>query len=79
MLVSALIICGIAIQRLVSTIYILIQKCHQQHQQYRLREPIKYNSSSHYIKNKWWSSKRYIQDLKMMSGVSIKENHQFNI
>jgi hypothetical protein len=74
--VGALIMCGIAIQRLVSTIYILIQKCHQQ---YRFREPIKYNNSSLYVKNKWWSAKRYIHNLKMMSGVSIQENHQFNV
>ena len=77
--VVALIMCGMAIRFLIMTIQVLIEKCHHQYQQYHLREPIKYNSLSRSAKNKWWSSNRYIHKLKMMSGVSIQENHQFNI
>ncbi|CAM2720622.1 unnamed protein product [Rotaria socialis] len=74
--VIALIMCGMAIRFLVMTIQVLIEKWHHQ---YHLPEPIKYNSLSRSANNKWWSSNRYIHKLKMMSGVSIQENHQLNI
>ncbi|CAF4804304.1 unnamed protein product [Rotaria sp. Silwood2] len=77
--ISGLIVCGILISGIVFRICLLVQKYHEQHQQYHLQEFTKYNDSSRYAKIKWLS-KRYRRKLKkVMSGVSIQEHHQFNV
>ncbi|CAM4833070.1 unnamed protein product [Rotaria magnacalcarata] len=77
--IIGLVMCVTLIEWFVVSVYVRVQNYRQQRKQYQLREPIKYNSSSRYVKIKWLS-KRHIQKLKMlMKGVFIHKNCRFNI